>query len=50
MSYMNTGALERHTISPHTGSAVEKFPERRRPLRTRLSTLELQRLVAAMVD
>lgn len=50
MNSMNTGAAKRHTISPRKSSARNETMERHPTFSAMLSTLELRRLVAAMVD
>ncbi len=50
MNCMNTGAARRHTVSPRKSSAGNESMERHRVFAAMLSTLELRRLVAAMVD
>jgi hypothetical protein len=47
---MNTGAAKRHTISPRKSSAGNESMDRHMTFSAMLSTLELRRLVAAMVD
>ena len=50
MNCMNTGAAKRHTISPRKSAAGNQSKERHPTFSAMLSTLELRRLVAAMVD
>jgi len=50
MNCMNTGAAKRHTISPRKSPAGNTSMERHMTFSAMLSTLELRRLVAAMVD
>jgi len=50
MNCMNTGATKRHTISPQKSAAGNQSMERHPTFSAMLSTLELRRLVAAMVD
>ena len=50
MNYMNSGAAKRHTISPRKSSAGNQSMERHPTFSAMLSTNELRRLVAAMVD
>jgi hypothetical protein len=50
MNCMNTGAAKRHTITPRKSSAGNEPMARQMILSAMLSTLELRRLVAEMVD
>jgi hypothetical protein len=50
MNCMNTGAARCHAISPRKSSAGNQSMERHSTFSAMLSTLELRRLVAAMVD
>lgn len=50
MTYNNTGAFKRHSISPRTAPASNAFLARPATFSAMLSTTELRRLVAAMVD
>lgn len=50
MNFMNTGAAKRHTISPRKNPTGNQSMERQPTFSAMLSTLELRRLVAAMVD
>ncbi len=50
MNYMNSGAAKRHTISPRKNSAADESMDRNMTSTAMLSTLELRRIVAAMVD
>lgn len=50
MTYMKTGAAKRPKISPRKGVTDIRAAERRPIFRALLSPVELQRLVAAMID
>lgn len=50
MNSINTGAAKRHTISPRKNPAGNESMARPMTFSTMLSTIELRRLVAAMVD
>ncbi len=50
MNNIDTGAVKRHIISPRKSAAGNESAARHMPLSAMLSTLELRRLVAAMVD
>lgn len=50
MNCMNTSAVKRHTISPRKSSDGNQSMGRHPTFSAMLSTLELRRLVAAMVD
>lgn len=50
MNYLNTGAAKHRTISLRKSSAENGSMERHSTFSAMLSTLELRRLVAAMVD
>lgn len=50
MTLMYTGAFKRHTNSPRKNSAADESMDRNMTSTAMLSTLELRRIVAAMVD
>lgn len=50
MNCITTGAAKRHKISPRTASVGKEPMARDMAFSAVLSTLELRRLVAAMVD
>ena len=50
MNHINTGAAKRHTISPRKSSAGNDTMAGHMTFSAMLSTIELRRLVAAMVD
>lgn len=50
MNFKNFGAAKRHTISPCNAVAGQDPLERPMTFSAMLSTIELRRLVAAMVD
>jgi hypothetical protein len=50
MTSMNTGAFKRHTRWPHSNAAADYPMDRTMTSSGMLSTDELRRLVAAMVD
>jgi hypothetical protein len=50
MNSINTGAAQRHPISPRKNPAGSKPMATHIPSAAGLSTIELRRLVAAMVD
>lgn len=50
MNYTNTGAAKRHMISPRKVPASNAPMARHSTFPAMLSTIELRRLVAAMVD
>lgn len=50
MTCINTGAAKRHMISPRKASASNATMARQTPFSAMLSTIELRRLVAEMVD
>lgn len=50
MIFKNTGAARRHTISPRDAVAGQEPMDRHTTFSAMLSTIELRRLVAAMVD
>jgi hypothetical protein len=50
MNYMNTGATKHHTLSSRKNSASYDPMDRDSTFSAMLSTVELRRLVAAMVD
>ena len=50
MNYINTGAIQRQTISPRRMAASNVPMVRQSTFSAMLSTIELRRLVAEMVD
>ncbi len=50
MNFKNTGETKRHTISPRKTLASQETMERHMSFSAMLSTIELRRLVAEMVD
>jgi hypothetical protein len=50
MNCTNNGAAKRHMISPRKASASDALMARHQTSSAVLSTIELRRLVAAMVD
>ncbi|MCK9541629.1 MAG: hypothetical protein M0R03_06320 [Novosphingobium sp.] len=50
MNSINTGAVKRHTLSPCKSPAGTESMTRHTTFSAMLSTIELRRLVAAMVD
>ena len=50
MIYNTTGAATRHTLSPRTTAASQEPMVRHATFTAMLSTIELRRLVAEMVD
>lgn len=50
MNFKNTSAAKRHTISPRKAVASQGSMERHLTCSAMLSTTELRRLVATMVD
>ena len=50
MNYNNTGAAKHQTISPRKVVAPQETMQRHTAFSALLSTMELRRLVAAMVD
>ncbi len=50
MTCKNNGAAKQHTISPRKAVAGQESMERHMTFSAMLSTIELRRLVAAMVD
>lgn len=50
MNFKNTGDAKRHIISPRKAAAGQQTMERHMTFSAMLSTIELRRLVAEMVD
>lgn len=50
MSFNNTSAAKRHAVSPRKAVAGQEPMDRNMTFSAMLSTIELRRLVAAMVD
>jgi hypothetical protein len=50
MTCINTGAAKRHMISPRKASVSDAPVARQTPFSAMLSTIELRRFVAEMID